>query len=175
MHLFFLGYIPTADKHSGIPIMPKKIFIVILALSCVLTYSAEIIGKVVGVSDGDTITILDDMDKGRFKIRLYGIDAPEKKQDFGQKSKQHLSTLIFNKTVKVRFKEIDRYGRIVGKIFLDDIEINLEMLKAGLAWHYYRYNQTPSYITTEKQARKSGIGLWSMKNPIPPWEFRRKK
>jgi endonuclease YncB( thermonuclease family) len=152
----------------------KSIILSFILFFCITLFSAEMTGKVVSVADGDTITIIENLDNGRFKIRLYGIDAPEKKQDFGQKAKQHLSSLIFNKVVKVKFTEIDRYGRIVGKIFLNDIEINIEMLKAGMAWHYSRYDQTSTYITAEKQARKSGIGLWSMKNPIPPWNFRRK-
>lgn len=152
----------------------KSILLTLFVFFCINLFSAEIIGKVVRISDGDTITIIDNLDNGRFRIRLYGIDAPEKKQDFGQKAKQYLSSLIFGKEVKVRFKEIDRYGRIVGKVYLNNNEINIEMLKAGMAWHYSRYDQTPTYITAEKQARKNGIGLWSMKNPIPPWEFRRK-
>jgi endonuclease YncB( thermonuclease family) len=152
----------------------KSIILSFILFFCITLFSAEMTGKVVSVADGDTITIIENLDNGRFKIRLYGIDAPEKKQDFGQRAKQHLSSLIFNKVVKIKFTEIDRYGRIVGKIFLNDIEINIEMLKAGMAWHYSRYDQTSTYITAEKQARKSGIGLWSMKNPIPPWNFRRK-
>jgi endonuclease YncB( thermonuclease family) len=152
----------------------KSIILSFILFFCISLFSAEMTGKVVSVADGDTITIIENLDNGRFKIRLYGIDAPEKKQDFGQRAKQHLSSLIFNKVVKIKFTEIDRYGRIVGKIFLNDIEINIEMLKAGMAWHYSRYDQTSTYITAEKQARKSGIGLWSMKNPIPPWNFRRK-
>lgn len=153
----------------------KSILLSFILFFCVSLFSAEIVGKVVGVSDGDTITVIDDLDKGRFRIRLYGIDAPEKNQDFGQKSKKFLSEKVFGKVVKVRFKEIDRYGRIVGKIIVDDIEINLEMLKAGMAWHYYNYDKTQSYIEAQNQAKKRGIGLWSMRNPIPPWEFRRKK
>lgn len=152
----------------------KSILLSFILFFCISLFSAEMTGKVVGISDGDTITIIENLDNGRFKIRLYGIDAPEKKQDFGQKAKQYLSSLIFNKEVKIKFTEIDRYGRIIGKVYLNDIEINIEMLKAGMAWHYSRYDQTSAYITAEKQARKNGIGLWSMKNPIPPWNFRRK-
>lgn len=152
----------------------KILLLILTTVFSIYVYSAEMIGKVVSVADGDTITIIENLDNGRFKIRLYGIDAPEKKQDFGQKAKQYLSSLIFNKEVKIKFTEIDRYGRIIGKVYLNDIEINIEMLKAGMAWHYSRYDQTSAYITAEKQARKNGIGLWSMKNPIPPWNFRRK-
>lgn len=152
----------------------KILLLILTTVFSISVYSAEMTGKVISVADGDTITIIENLDNGRFKIRLYGIDAPEKKQDFGQKAKQHLSSLIFGKEVKIKFTEIDRYGRIVGKVYLNDNEINIEMLKAGMAWHYSRYDQTPAYITAEKQARKNGIGLWSMKNPIPPWNFRKK-
>lgn len=153
----------------------KSILLTLLAFFCINLFSAEMTGKVVSVADGDTITIIDDLDQGKFKIRLYGIDAPEKKQDFGQKSKQYLSSLIFNKEVKVRFKEIDRYGRIIGKVYLNDIEINIEMLKTGMAWHYSRYDQTSTYINAEKQARTEKKGIWSIKNAIPPWEYRKRK
>lgn len=153
----------------------KSILLSFILFFCISLFSAEMTGKVVGIYDGDTITIIDDLDQGKFKIRLYGIDAPEKKQDFGQKAKQHLSSLIFNKVVKIKFTEIDRYGRIVGKIFLNDIEINIEMLKAGLAWHYSRYDQTSTYINAEKQARTEKRGIWSIKNSIPPWEYRKHK
>ena len=153
----------------------KSILLSFILFFCISLFSAEMIGKVVSVTDGDTITIIENLDNGRFKIRLYGIDAPEKKQDFGQKAKQHLSSLIFNKVVKIKFTEIDRYGRIVGKIFLNDIEINIEMLKAGLAWHYSRYDQTSTYINAEKQERTEKRGIWSIKNSIPPWEYRKHK
>lgn len=136
--------------------------------------AAEIIGKVVGVSDGDTITVLDDLDKGRFRIRFFGIDCPEKSQDFGNVAKKYLSSLIFGKKVSIRFREVDRYGRIVGKVILDGTDINLKMLEAGLAWHYKRYDNTPEYAEAEKKAKEKRIGLWQQPNPIPPWNFRRK-
>lgn len=155
--------------------MLKFLFSLFIFLFTFYLTSAEIIGKVVGVSDGDTITVLDELDKGRFKIRFFGIDCPEKSQDFGNVAKKHLSSLIFGKRVSVRFKEIDRYGRIVGKVSLDGIDINLKMLEAGLAWHYKRYDDTAEYAEAEKKAKESGIGLWKQPNPIPPWNFRRKK
>lgn len=151
----------------------KKILLIILLFTLSLS-AAEIIGKVVGVSDGDTITVLDHLDKGRFRIRFHGIDCPEKSQDFGNVAKKYLSSLIFGKTVTIRYREIDRYGRIVGKVFLDGTDINLEMLKAGLAWHYKRYDNTPEYAEAESKAKEKGIGLWQQPNPIPPWNFRRK-
>lgn len=99
--------------------MKKAIFLLFLIAAAVGVSGAEIVGRVVGVSDGDTITVLEDLDKGRFRVRLAGIDAPEKGQAFGQKAKQYLSGLIFGKAVSVRFTTVDRYGRIVGRVYLD--------------------------------------------------------
>ena len=152
--------------------MKKLLFLSLLLLS-LSAFSAEIIGKVVGVSDGDTITVLDEMDKGNFKIRLDKIDAPEKKQAFGNKAKQFLSSLIFGKQVTVRYKAVDRYGRIVGVVYCDEVEINLVMVQNGYAWHYCHYDKTPEYIQAEKQARADKKGLWADPNPINPYQFRK--
>jgi endonuclease YncB( thermonuclease family) len=157
----------------------KKLFLLslpLLSLSLSLSlFSAEIKGKVIGISDGDTITILDDLDKGTFRIRLDKIDAPEKGQAFGDKAKQHLSSLVFGRQVSVRFKGIDRYGRISGIIYLDDTEINLAMVQSGYAWHYSYYDKTPAYIEAEKQARTEKKGLWENPDPINPYQFRKHK
>lgn len=136
----------------------------------------SIIGKVVGIADGDTITLL--TENQQLKIRLAGIDAPERNQDFGQKSKQFLSSLIFGKTVVVNATKIDKYGRIVGQIFHDKLDANLEMVKVGLAWHYKKYEteqvalDRKAYADAEISARNKRQGVWSIPNPIPPWEFR---
>ncbi len=151
----------------------KPLFLLSLLFLSLSLFSAEIIGKVVGVSDGDTITVLDEMDKGNFKIRLDKIDAPEKKQAFGNKAKQFLSSLIFGKQVTVRFKEIDRYGRIVGVVYCDGVEIDLVMVQNGYAWHYSYYDPNPEYIQAEKQARADKKGLWADPNPINPYQFRK--
>ena len=153
----------------------KPIFLLSLLLLSLSLFSAEIKGKVVAVTDGDTITVLDEMDKGNFKIRLDKIDAPERTQPFGSKAKQFLSSLIFGKQVSVRFKEIDRYGRVLGVIYCDGAEINLVMVQNGYAWHYSYYDKTPAYIQAEKQARADKKGLWSDPNPTHPYEFRKKK
>ena len=151
----------------------KKLLLLSLLLLSLSAFSAEIIGKVVGVSDGDTITVLDDMDQGKFRIRLDKIDAPEKKQAFGNKAKQFLSTLIFGKKVSIRFKSIDNYGRVLGVVSLDGKEINLVMVQSGYAWHYSYYDKTPAYIEAEKQARAEKKGLWQDPNPINPFEYRK--
>ena len=137
-------------------------------------------GRVVRIADGDTVTVLD-ASKTQWKIRLMGIDAPEKKQAFGNKSKQHLSDLVFNKQVTVEYSKQDRYGRTVGKIFVDGIDANLEQVKAGLAWHYKKYQkeQTPEdrvlYAHAEDQAKADKRGLWLDLDPIAPWDFRKQQ
>ena len=149
----------------------KPLFLLSLLLLSLAVFSAEIKGKVVAVSDGDTITVLDEMDKGNFKIRLDKIDAPEKKQPFGSKAKQFLSSLIFGKQVTVRFKAVDRYGRIVGVVYCDEVEINLLMVQNGYAWHYSHYDKTPAYINAEKLARANKKGLWADHAPVNPYKF----
>lgn len=142
----------------------------IFTIFCVL--GKEIVGKVVKVADGDTITIIDNENQ-KHKIRLDKIDAPELKQSFGIKSKNYLESLIYKKQIKVLYSSIDRYKRILGIVYLGDKEINLIMLKNGYAWHYNYYDKTPSYIQAEKQARDKKIGLWSESNPINPCTFRK--
>jgi endonuclease YncB( thermonuclease family) len=150
-----------------------RFLLLILTFISISLSAAEIKGKVVGVSDGDTITVLDDMDNGRFRIRLDKIDAPEKNQAFGNKSKQVLSSLIYGKNVVVRFNKIDNYGRVLGVVFLGEKEINLIMVQDGYAWHYSYYDKTQSYIDAEKKARLEKKGLWIDPNPINPYEFRK--
>lgn len=135
--------------------------------------SSSIMGRVVGVADGDTITILNAQNTS-FKIRLSSIDAPEKAQDFGQKSKQSLSDLVYGQDVTVSVVDTDRYGRTVGIVFLDNTNINAEQVRRGMAWVYTKYNKDRSLVGIESQARQSRIGLWSQPNPTPPWEYRRK-
>lgn len=119
-----------------------------------------ITGKVVSVADGDTITVLD-ADKTQHKIRLNGIDAPEKAQPFGQLSKQSLSDLVFGKTVQIDANKVDRYGREVGKVLVDGVDTNLEQVRRGLAWHYkaYQREQQPEDRLTyagSRERRRSG-------------------
>ena len=143
--------------------------------------SANIIhGRVVGVSDGDTVTVID-ANKTQYKIRLAGIDAPEKAQAYGQKSKESLSDLVFGKQVDVEWSKQDRYGRTVGKIMLAGVDINLEQIKRGMAWHYKQYQneQSPedrdAYAKYQSQAQERRVGLWRDPAPIEPAVFRQKK
>ena len=135
-------------------------------------------GKVVHVADGDTITVLD-ANNTQHKIRMQGIDAPEKAQAFGQKSKQSLHQLVHSKQVLVEFQKKDRYGRAVGKVMLSGTDVCLEQIKLGMAWHYKQYESGQPkedreiYALAELSARSQTIGLWKDKNLTSPWEFRK--
>ncbi len=135
-------------------------------------------GKVVKITDGDTLYVLDASYK-EHKIRLAGIDAPERKQAYGLASRKHLASIVAGKQVTVEYQKRDRYGRIVGKVLLDGIDVCLEQVKAGFAWHYKKYQQEQSaedrelYADAENKARNERLGLWRENNPIPTWEFRR--
>lgn len=129
-----------------------------------------IIGKVVNISDGDTITLLDKNNQ-QYKIRLYGIDAPESKQAYGQQAKHFLSSLIANKEVKVLVLDKDKYQRMVAKVFLEDLDINKEMVKNGYAHAYTEFSK--EYKPQELKARKAKLGLWRDENPIKPSDFRK--
>ena len=133
--------------------------------------------RVVRVIDGDTIVVLD-ADKVQHKIRLQGIDAPERRQAFGTKPKEHLSNLVAEKTVDVDYSKYDRYGRILGKVIVNGEDANLEQIEAGMAWHYKKYQreQAPTdrieYSDAELDARRLRVGLWRDPNPVPPWDYR---
>ena len=137
-------------------------------------------GRVVRVADGDTVTVLDSSNT-QHRIRLEGIDAPESHQAFGTQSKKNLSEMVFGKDVTVVYQKTDRYGRLVGKIVLDGKDVNLEQVKAGLAWHYkeYQREQTPedreTYAKAEDEARTARRGLWQDADPIEPSAFRKEE
>ena len=136
-------------------------------------------GKVISVADGDTITVLDDT-RTEHKIRLAGIDAPEKGQAFGQVSKQSMVKLVAGQTVAVDWSKSDKYGRKVGKVLLNGQDINLEQIHRGLAWHYKQYQreQSPAdqqtYTDAENSAKEQVIGLWHDPAPVAPWDFRKR-
>jgi endonuclease YncB( thermonuclease family) len=157
----------------------KKYFWACLALVISLHVNADVIsGRVVGVADGDTITLLDSTNT-QHKIRLAGIDAPEKKQAFGTASKKSLSDLVYGKQVEVDWSKKDRYGRTVGKVIVDGIDANLEQIKRGMAWFYAKYQNEQSardrqeYAGAQNYAEKNRLGLWADRSPISPWDFRK--
>jgi endonuclease YncB( thermonuclease family) len=130
-----------------------------------------VVGRVVAIADGDTLTVLDRNDR-QHRIRLYGIDAPEKAQAFGAQSKKNLSGKVFGATVRVQVVDVDRYKREVGRIYLGDRFINLEQVRAGYAWRYAEFDRNHEFDRAEAEARRYRRGLWSAAHPTPPWEFR---
>jgi endonuclease YncB( thermonuclease family) len=133
-------------------------------------------GKVVELGWGDSVTVLDAQSK-KHRVRLLGIDAPEKEQPFGPVARQKLSMMVFGKTVNVKYQKMDRNGRALGKVTLGALDVNLEMLKAGLAWYYPNDRDLPEsdrplYSGAEREARTASRGLWQDEAPLPPWEFR---
>lgn len=154
----------------------RKLLIFILSLIIiVLSFATTIKGKVVKVADGDTITILEE-NGDKTRVRFYGIDAPEKKQDYGIKSLNILKKLIDKKEVEIEIKNKDQYGRIVGVVYYDKININLYMLETGNAWWYKQYSKhNIEFKIAEEKAKSEKIGLWKEKNPTPPWIYRKEK
>ena len=157
----------------------KKLVFFCLLFFTILSFAEELIGKVIKVSDGDTITVLDSNNQ-KHKIRLKGIDAPESQQVYGDISTQSLSELVYDKEVLVTWDKKDKYYRILGKVIADGRDANYEQLKKGLAWYYKQYEKDLSdddkqrYSEAEVLARNYGVGLWADANSIPPWEFRHK-
>jgi micrococcal nuclease len=137
-------------------------------------HAQEITGTVVKVADGDSFTILTSQKK-QIVIRIHGIDAPEKGQDYYQVSKNFLTTLIMHQTVHITKTVRDRYGRTVGIVTVGKKNVNELMLEAGLAWHYNTYDNRESWILLEKKARQNRTGLWATPDATPPWEFRKEK
>lgn len=160
--------------------MKKTLFILTIYFSVFVPLFAQeqkVTGKVVGVHDGDTLILL--FNKVRYKVRLNGIDAPELKMSFGQKSKQSLSDLVFGKTVVIICPKVDIYGRRVCTVFVNGTDINLEQIKAGMAWHYKKYEKEQTeidrklYAEAELNARYQRVGLWQQLNPTEPELWRR--
>lgn len=126
----------------------------------------------VKISDGDTFHLLLD-DNSQQKIRLYGVDCPERKQPYHQVAKQHLSSLIFSRYIVVINKGTDRFGRVVGIVNIGNEVVNELMLQAGLAWHFKRYDRNPAWDRLEKEAAAKKLGLWADQSPTPPWQWRK--
>lgn len=160
-----------------------------LALASLSVY-ADFTGKVVGVADGDTITVL--RDNEQVKIRLAGIDAPEKAQAFGNVAKQRMSDMVFGKEVRIDDRKKDKYGRTIGRVWVapaecqasdcpKTLDAGMALLTMGLAWHYKKYEKEQpeeergQYSFAEVEARGKKVGLWSDAEPVPPWEWRHSK
>ncbi len=128
--------------------------------------------KVIGIVDGDTYDIL--VENRPIRVRMYAIDAPERGMPYNKVAKKFLSDLIFGKMVTIKQTDTDKNGRIVAKTYLPDgREASTEMLKAGYAWHFKKYDNSPLLAQIEISARKNKLGLWAEKDPLAPWEVRR--
>lgn len=150
------------------------VFTILLPAIGTAATTETIIGKVVGVHDGDTLTLLDDS-KTQMKIRLAEIDAPESHQPYGSRAKQELSRLAFGRPAVVQVQDIDRYGRTVGRVTVAGVDVNAEMVRQGAAWVYRKYAKDRSLFTIEQQARDAKAGLWALPEAdrMPPWEWRK--
>lgn len=143
-----------------------------------IAFGAElVVGKVVSIADGDTLTILASS-RLQHRIRLDGIDAPEKGQDFGQRSKTSLSELAQGRQAAASCSKRDRYGREVCSVAVDGLDLGLEQVRRGMAWHFVRYaheqavEDRAAYSSAESAAKSAGLGLWGATAPVPPWEWR---
>tara|TARA_B110000879_G_C11024136_1_gene452112 strand:- start:156 stop:629 length:474 start_codon:yes stop_codon:yes gene_type:complete len=150
-----------------------KLLIVPLFLIFNLSAQAEIIeGLVVKIADGDTLTLLTGSNE-KIKVRLAGIDTPERKQPFGSEAKQALSKLVFQKKALIEVETKDRYGRTVGIVFVDGQNINYELVRQGMAWVYRKYTNDEILYELEAQAKTKKTGLWADAKPIAPWSWRK--
>jgi endonuclease YncB( thermonuclease family) len=148
---------PAASRTAAASRAPKEI--------------RQLLGEVVAVHDGDTLTLL--VGTTQHKIRLNGIDAPELGQAFGSRARQFLSGLCFGKTVTVRVVDIDRYGREVGDVYVNGVFVNAELVRAGMAWHYKQYSKDAKLAALENEARSGKRGLWADARPVAPWKYRK--
>jgi len=146
-----------------------------LTVLFLLSFTAleTMVGRVVKVTDGDTINILIDGNKQE-RIRFLDIDAPETGQPFSEKSRKFVSDMVAGKTVRVEYSRRDQYGRILGTVFVDGKNVSEELLKAGLAWNYY-YSRNKRYAELEAEAKRKGLNIFSERNPVNPYDYRKAK
>ena len=153
--------------------MRKYLFLLFFSISGCFPAVEGGTAKVVSIADGDTFTVLTS-NKEQVRIRLHGIDCPERGQDFGTAARQKLSSFIFGQYVQFEEKDTDRYGRTIAVVYNQKgISVNEQMLQEGLAWHYKEYDNNPGWDQLERNARRKKIGIWSQPHPTPPWLFRK--
>jgi endonuclease YncB( thermonuclease family) len=155
--------------------MSIKFVITWILLSSQVLISQNIIGKVVGITDGDTFKLLE-KDSILHKVRVANIACPERGQPFSNRAKQFTSDAIFSKDIKIEVLNTDRYGRLIAFAIYDDgLNLSEELVRSGYAWNYDKYSDDEVLINLEKEARNKKLGLWSEPHPIPPWEWRKGK
>jgi endonuclease YncB( thermonuclease family) len=146
-----------------------KQFLFLLFFIPTLTFSQDYSGTIIYVLDGDTFVF--QTENGSLRVRMFGIDAPEKSQEYGQESKAFLERYN-HKAGILRTTGVDKYGRTIGILFVDSTNVNIESIRYGCAWHYKYYSKDESYAQAEKEAKENHLGLWKYPNPKPPWEYR---
>ncbi|WP_416438845.1 thermonuclease family protein [Phnomibacter sp. MR] len=155
--------------------MFRSLLLIILVSFLSFNLLAQLAGKVISIADGDTFTLLT-ADNKQVIIRLHGIDCPEKKQPHYQQAKNFVSAKIFGQRVEVQHKGKDRYGRVIGLVICaDGTNLNEALLKAGLAWHFKKYDSNAAWANIEREARAAKRGLWMDLSPIAPWDWRKIK
>ena len=162
------NYKESFEKGITMKVLVLSVFIVIYTAAVV--FSEELYGKAIFIDDGDTFILSSHNQK--FRVRLANIDAPEKSQEYGEISKNALLEKILRKNVRVLYYSSDKYGRIIGTVYVDSRNINYEMVLNGHAWAYRKYLHDTDYIKAEGIAFKKKRGLWRYSNPIPPEEYR---
>jgi micrococcal nuclease len=147
----------------------------LLSVLAVVSVAAAqtISGTVVAVHDGDTISVR--TSSATVRIRLAGIDCPEYRQPYSARAKQFTSTLVFGKAVIVRGNGTDQYERLLGRVFVDGVDVNETIVRAGLAWHYEIASADARLADAERTARAGRAGLWAEASPVPPWRWRKGK
>nr|WP_315425959.1 thermonuclease family protein [uncultured Pseudomonas sp.] len=155
--------------------MNLRQFLASIACACTLGFAsaarADFTGPVIAILDGDTIDVL--IDRQPVRVRLAQIDAPEKRQAFGTRSRQALSALVFRQSVTIADAGRDRYGRVLGTVYVSGVNVNAELVRQGMAWVYRQYATDRSLFALEDEARAGRRGLWADPSPVPPWQFRR--
>lgn len=149
----------------------RSLILVVLLLVSGSIQGAEFIAKVIAVLDGDTVLIR--RNNALVKIRLAGIDAPEKSQLFGETSRRSLSGMVLGKQAKINSQATDQYGRLIAHLSVADLDVNAEQIRRGLAWEYSRYHADKALLALQEEARQAPRGLWASSNPVPPWEWRK--
>lgn len=153
----------------------KSVIFLLLLAATGSAIADTLSGRVIGVSDGDTLTVLDNTNT-QHRIRLAAIDSPEKAQAFGNRAKQALSNICFGKPATITVVDTDRYGRTVGEVNCAGANANEAMLRSGMAWVYRKYAEGYGHFyAIEDEARASKRGLWADISPMPPWEWRKVK
>jgi endonuclease YncB( thermonuclease family) len=171
-----LGSRPATRYALAMPMFFRRLLLAALLLTTSPALAADLLGQVVGIQDGDTLTLLTP-ERRQVRVRLYGIDAPEGRQPYGTlaQQQQQLSALAFRQQVRVTVEDTDQYGRTVGRVWAGAVDVNAELVRRGAAWVYRQYNRDPALPPLEAEARQVKRGLWALpaSEQVPPWIWRR--